>query len=167
MSVSLREFEPADASTVNAIAVLAFQQYQAHYADWPALSRSLAHTAALADQGELVVAQTEGGIIGAVAYIGPGRPKNAFFEQAWPIMRMLVVSPNGRGLGAGRLLAQECIRRGRRDQARVFALHTTPLMEVAVAMYKRMGFTLHREAPPIQGVPYGIYLKDMREGEDR
>lgn len=161
MSVILRAFETADATAVNAVAVAAFKQYQEHYSDWPALSKSLGNMAALADQGELIVAETEGIVIGAVAYIGPNKPKSAFFEQEWPIMRMLVVSPSARGLGVGRLLAQDCIRRAARDNANVFALHTTPIMEVALSMYKRMGFTFYREAPQILGVPYGVYLKAL------
>jgi ribosomal protein S18 acetylase RimI-like enzyme len=161
MSVVLRAFKPEDSSAVNGVAVAAFEQYAAHYSDWPALSRSLANTASLADHGELIVAEAEGQVIGTVAYIGPAKPKNAFFEQAWPIMRMLVVSPGARGRGVGRLLAQECIDRALKDDAPVFALHTTPLMEVALSMYTKMGFTFYREAPAILGVPYGVYLKAL------
>ena len=161
MPVALRAFEPADAAAVNAVALAAFEQYRGHYADWPAFSKNLAHTSALADQGELIVAEAEGQVIGAVTYIGPGKPKNACFEPEWPIMRMLVVSPAARGRGVGRLLVQECIGRARRDQAQVFALHTTPIMEVALSMYQRMGFAFHREAPQILGVPYGVYLKAL------
>lgn len=133
----LRAFEPRDAAAVNAIAVSAFEQYRAHYTDWSGFANKLAHAALLANQGELIVAEANGRIAGAVAYIGPGLPKSVIFEQAWPIMRMLVVSPDVRGHGLGCLLAQECIRRAQRDNAEVFALHTTP----------------------IHGVPYGIYLK--------
>lgn len=161
MPVILRAFEPTDTAAVNALAVAAFSQYQARYADWPAFSKNLANTAALADHSEFIVAETEGQILGAVAYVGPNKPKSAFFEQEWPIMRMLVVSPVARGRGVGRMLAQECIGRARRDKAEVFALHTTPMMEVALGMYQRMGFTFHREAPMIQGVPYGVYLKAL------
>lgn len=159
MTVILSAFDPADTAAVNALAVAAFSQYQARYSDWPAFAKNLANTAALADHGEFIVAEAEGHIVGAVAYIGPNKPKSACFEQAWPIMRMLVVSPAARGRGVGRMLAQECIGRARRDKAEVFALHTTPMMEVALAMYQRMGFTFHCEAPMILGVPYGVYLK--------
>ena len=70
---------------------------------------------------------------------------------------MLVVDPASRGRGIGRLLTEECIRRARRDQAPLIALHTTLIMSVALPMYLRMGFKLLRAAPPIHGVPYAIY----------
>lgn len=93
----------------------------------------------------------------------------AAFEQFrslytdWPIMRMLVVSPQARGAGVGRRLAQECIDRAVRDGADVFALHTSPIMSVALPMYERMGFRLVREVQPVLGVAYAVYLKsDLR-----
>nr|WP_315491642.1 GNAT family N-acetyltransferase [uncultured Rhodoferax sp.] len=161
MLVTIRDFQPLDAPAVNALAVAAFEQYTAHYSDWPAFSKNLANTSALADQGELIVAEAEGLVVGTVAYISASRPKSSFFDQHWPIMRMLVVSPSARGLGIGRLLAQECINRATRDKAEVFALHTTPIMQVALSMYERMGFTFLRPAPAILGVSYGIYTKRL------
>lgn len=74
---------------------------------------------------------------------------------------MLVVSPKARGAGVGRALAQECLARARRDKAEVFALHTSPIMTVALLMYERMGFRFLRDAPAIHGVPYGIYVKSL------
>jgi ribosomal protein S18 acetylase RimI-like enzyme len=114
---------------------------------------------ALAAPGEIIVAQRAGELLGAVAYIGPGRPKSDFFDPAWPIMRMLVVAPEARGLGVGHALALACVERARRDGATVFALHTSELMSVALAMYQRMGFVRHAVAPDIHGVAYAIYLK--------
>ena len=54
---------------------------------------------------------------------------------------MLVIDPGARGRGLGRLLTEECVRRARRDGAPTVALHTSPIMEVALPMYLRMGFT--------------------------
>ena len=115
--------------------------------------------ATLAESGELIIAESEQVIVGAVAYIGPGKPKNSFFETEWSIMRMLVVSPVARGFGIGHRLAEECLNRARRDGGAVFALHTTRIMKIALAMYERMGFKLLRDAPPIFGVPYCVYIK--------
>jgi GNAT superfamily N-acetyltransferase len=115
----------------------------------------------LAETGEIVVAEVDGHIVGAVAYIGPGQPKVEFFQPEWPIMRMLVVAPEARGHGIGRALAEECLRRANRDGAAVFALHTGELMQIARPMYRRMGFTWHSAAPDIHGVKYAVYTKDL------
>ena len=161
----VRPFEPADADAVNAVALAAFEQYRGVYDDWDTLSRAVGNMAALAEGGEIVVAQHEDGrIVGAVAYFGPGtEPRADFFEPVWPVIRMLVVSPAARGGGLGRRLTQECIHRAVRDGADVIALHTSPAMEVALAMYLRMGFKLERKVPDRFGVPYGLYIKDLRE----
>jgi ribosomal protein S18 acetylase RimI-like enzyme len=94
--------------------------------------------------------------------VGPGVEKQEWFDREWPVIRRLVVRPEYRGLGIGRALTDECVRRARRDHATLIALHTTPILDVAFGMYTRMGFTFFRESPPRGGVPYGIYVKQLR-----
>jgi ribosomal protein S18 acetylase RimI-like enzyme len=55
-------------------------------------------------------------------------------------MLRLAVLPEARGLGLGRKLTEECIRRCRAAGIPVLALHTTDFMAVAKSMYERMGF---------------------------
>lgn len=161
MTFQLRSFIAADAEAVNGVVLAAFSQFQAAYSDWAAFSGNLGQMVAQANTSEIIVAELEGAIVGAVAYVGPGKPKRAFFAPEWPIIRMLVVKPEHRGLGIGKALSEECIARARRDGANVVALHTSPLMNVALPMYERMGFRLEREIEPIYGVPYGVYLKHL------
>ncbi len=158
---AVRDYRPADAAPVNALALLAFEQFKDAYDDWPTFQARIATMSELAAGGEIIVAEHAGQIVGAVAYVGPGAPKAAFFQPEWPIMRMLVVAPSARGHGIGRALADECIGRARRDGAAVFALHTSELMHVALPMYQRMGFNRVASAPVIHGVNYGVYLKDL------
>lgn len=157
----IREYLPSDAMQVNALALRAFEQFKDAYYDWPAFQAKIGNMSALADAGEIIVAEVEGKIVGAVAYVGPSAPKAAFFRPEWPIMRMLVVAPDSRGRGVGRSLAQECLLRAKRDGASVFALHTSELMQVALPMYQRMGFKRVSSAPAIHGVEYGVYVKEL------
>lgn len=157
----IRDFRQSDTTRVNALAIRAFEQFKDAYQDWPALQAKIGDLSALANVGEVIVAEVEGQIVGAVAYVGPGAPKAAFFQPEWSIMRMLVVAPDSRGLGIGRALAEECLRRAKRDQASVFALHTSELMQIALPMYQRMGFKRASSAPAIHGVEYGIYVKEL------
>jgi predicted N-acetyltransferase YhbS len=114
---TLRDFRAADAAEVDRVALAAFEQFRAHYTDWPAMAANVSRMSSFADQGEIVVAEREGRIVGAVAYVGAGRPKAAHFDRSWPIIRMLVVEPQSRGGGVGRALTEECVRRAKRDGA--------------------------------------------------
>ena len=159
--IQIREYLPSDALCVNDLAVQAFEQFKDAYTDWPVFRSKIANMSALAEEGEIIVAERDGRIVGAVAYIGSGKPKAEFFRAEWPIMRMLVVAPEARGQGIGRALAQECLGRAKRDGASVFALHTSELMQVALPMYQRMGFKWRSTAPMIHGVKYDVYAKQL------
>lgn len=158
----IRPYGPADASAVNRLALAAFAQYEVVYSDWEALRAGVKNTASLADHAELIVAEDGGRLLGAVAYCCPGSmPRADFFEPEWPIIRMLVVEPAARGRGLGRKLTEECISRARRDGASIIGLHTSPAMQVALAMYLKLGFKLTRRVPDRFGVPYGVYTLDL------
>jgi len=161
MKYQLRAFQESDAAAVDAVVLAAFSEFRHAYTDWQAFSGGLGQMVAMSGASEIIVAESQGQVVGAVAYVAAGQPKKAFFPEEWPIVRMLVVLPSCRGLGIGRALTQECVRRAERDGAAVIALHTSQLMEVALPMYERMGFRFEREAPPIFGVPYGIYVKRL------
>jgi GNAT superfamily N-acetyltransferase len=158
--IRVRDYAP-DADDVNRIAVAAFGQFSDQYLDWPATLAGLSKTSDLSTDGEVIVVECENRLAGAVAYFGPNRRKAAFFDQRWPIIRMLVVDPAFRGNGIGRILSSECIARAKRDGSPVIALHTSPIMSVALPMYLRMGFAKAYDAPPIHGVPYAVYTKAL------
>lgn len=157
MNYHLSEFTQSDAEAINKLVISAFQQYQHEYEDWATFSSRIGNMATLAESAELIVVRADGRIAGAVAYVGPGKEKAPFFSRDWPILRMLVVDPQFRGMGIGRALTQECIRCAVRDNAPLIALHTSHIMKVALSLYVRMGFRYVREAPEICGVPYGVY----------
>ena len=159
--IRVRDYAASDADDLNRIAVAAFSQFRDQYRDWPAMLASLSKTSDLSASGEIIIVECENRPAGGVAYFAPDRPKAAFFDQRWPIIRMLVVDPAFRGKGLGRVLSTECIARARRDGSSVIALHTSPIMNVALPMYLRMGFVKAHDAPPIHGVPYAVYTKAL------
>ena len=55
-------------------------------------------------------------------------------------LRMLGVDPEARGLGAGRALVEECVRRARAAGRHAVTLHTIGGMKVAQHLYESMGF---------------------------
>jgi ribosomal protein S18 acetylase RimI-like enzyme len=120
-----------DAAGMSADLAKAFDEYRIEQRD--VRSR-------LADS-DLIVAEDDGRLVGTVTYYPPGAQKAA---EGWPpeyaAIRLLAVHPNARGKGVGRALTDETLRRAREQGAPVFALHTTQVMDVARAMYERMGF---------------------------
>jgi ribosomal protein S18 acetylase RimI-like enzyme len=160
-AIELRAFRQRDALQVNKLALAAFEQYRDEYGNWPAMAASVSSMSALASSGDITVAERDGRIVGAVAYVPSGWPKASFFDASWPVLRMLVVDPAARGGGIGRALTLACLERARRDGAELIALHTSPIMQVALAMYLRLGFERLHDTPPIHGVPYAVYVKRL------
>jgi ribosomal protein S18 acetylase RimI-like enzyme len=154
----VRAYAEADREAVNAVACAAFAQYAGDYEDWPSFIEGIARMAELAANADLLVAEQDGAVIGAVAHVGPGRPRAAFFPDEWSVIRMLVVDPARRGQGAGRALVAGCLRLARDAGAPFVGLHTSPIMASALRMYEAIGFVRDRDLPPIRGVPYGRYV---------
>jgi ribosomal protein S18 acetylase RimI-like enzyme len=153
----IRPFRPDDAATVNRIAVAAWDQYREVFTDWPHTGPNFAATAELAQDVDLLVAE-DSEIRGFVGYAGPGRPRERIFERDWAIIRMLSVDPPARGRGIGRRLTEACIARARQDSAPIIALHTSIVMQAALAIYAKLGFRHHRNIVDRHGIHYALYV---------
>lgn len=159
---AIRLYRTTDARALNAVALRAFGQYRDQAGlDWPAMARGVSAMAELAEVGQLMVAEHDGRLCGGVAYLPVAARKAEFFDPDWPIIRMLVVDPTARNLGLGRLLTQACIDRAIAEGAPAIALHTTPIMAAALALYLRMGFERRRDAPDLFGQSYGVYVRQL------
>jgi GNAT superfamily N-acetyltransferase len=129
-------------------------------ASWARYLAEMADTAARADQGVLLVAVDDGRVVGtATLYLAPGsmqwRPDDAMF-------RFLAVDPAARGRGIGRALFQACLDRARAAGRRRMALHTTPWMATARAMYERAGFRREPEGDiALPGVSIIAYAAEL------
>jgi ribosomal protein S18 acetylase RimI-like enzyme len=152
-----------DHAAIDALAVEAWQVLKPGYDPrrWDEMLAGVGTMSKLASDGRLLVAGTPEYLCGAVGYMPPGRSNPKIFPLDWPSIRMLVVRPSHRGQGIGKALTMACIRAAVRDGARCIGLHTSPIMEVALPMYLRMGFIKDADLPPIAGAPYARYVLEL------
>jgi ribosomal protein S18 acetylase RimI-like enzyme len=159
----IRAARVEDHAAIDALALEAWQVLKPGYDPqrWDALLTSVGTMSRLASEGRLLVATTSEQVAGAVGYMPPGRSNPQIFPDDWPSIRMLVVHPRHRGSGIGKALMNACIREALEDGAHCIGLHTSPIMEVALPMYLRMGFIRDGELPPIAGAPYARYVLSL------
>jgi predicted N-acetyltransferase YhbS len=94
-----------------------------------------------AAQCEVLVAIDEGTLLGGVTFVpSPGTAQSEFDDPDAAGIRHLAVDPSYQGRGAGTALVDACLDRARALGRRRVVLHSTPMMEVARAMYARRGF---------------------------
>jgi hypothetical protein len=66
MPVTLRDFSEPDATIINRLSVTSFSQYRDDYRDWPATVRVLEKMSDMAQTSEIIIAEHEGRVVGAV-----------------------------------------------------------------------------------------------------
>lgn len=100
--------------------------------------------------GSLLLAEDDNGVTGCAAM-------RKIAEHCCE-MKRLFVRPPYRGMGIGRMLAREIIRRARHSGYRIMYLDTLVILERAIALYQSLGFqeTEPYYHNPLDGV---VYLK--------
>ncbi|MEO6599550.1 MAG: GNAT family N-acetyltransferase [Polyangiaceae bacterium] len=158
--MGIRLAEANEHCHTDALAVEAWAVLKDGYSpdQWEWLLLRIGGMSKIAEGGHILVAAEGNQIFGAVGYVPAGGSDPASFALDWPVMRMLVVRPSMRGRGIGKALAIACVQRARESGAHCIGLHTSPIMTVALPMYRRMGFVEDGEMPPIAGAPYARYV---------
>jgi ribosomal protein S18 acetylase RimI-like enzyme len=124
--------------------------------------RDVARRASQAGVVMLVAARGGGELLGGVTFCEDlkayGAPTSADLPDAAGI-RMLAIVDSARGLGLGRALTEECLRRSRALGRAEVVLHTTEVMPIARGLYERMGF---ERAPELDFSPGGFLIMGFR-----
>ncbi|WP_407837285.1 GNAT family N-acetyltransferase [Streptomyces sp. DSM 116496] len=131
--------------------------------DDPYLSR-LRDVAGRAPDGEVLVAEYEGTLLGGVTFAPPGSPLCDIAGPGEAEFRMLAVSPAARGRGAGEALVRACVNRARElEGVGHLVLSTTEKMLGAHRIYDRLGFvrTPERDWYPVPGLPLLTYRLEL------
>ena len=144
---------PHELTEADRVACRAYAEYEREFPEWvPYLRRGVPMTE-LAREAQVLVAEIDGAIAGAVGYVAPHRRKHDAFPSEWAALRFMAVDPAHRRKGVARALAQECVRLAKRDGAEVLGRFTRPAMTTALALYLRMGFRHERDIAPVMGMP--------------
>ncbi len=143
-ALNLRDARPNEIEEVSQLLVLAYQQYQKFLSPerWDWYRSNIVDVKGRMADSDLIVAEMKNKIVGTVTLYTHGPDQG--WPEGWAGIRLLAVHPDYRGHGIGRALMEECLSRCRISGKQTIGLHTTELMEVARAMYERMGF---RRAP--------------------
>jgi ribosomal protein S18 acetylase RimI-like enzyme len=164
MSLMIRRAEPADLETIGRVTLQAYVD-GGHLHPESDYGSTLADARARAEDAELWVAvqPAAGTLLGSVTLAPPGSSFNEVAESGEAEVRMLAVSPDAQGSGAGEALMQHCVSRALELGLRALALSTQPSMHAAHRIYERLGFvrTPERDWSPIPGVDLITYRLDL------
>ena len=155
----VRAARPDERDAVRDLTLRAYAEYATVMAPsaWAALDGAVRAALASDERLERIVAEQGGRLVGSVLLYPPAADAyaGAASRARWPEVRLLAVAPDARGLGVGRALMDECVRRARAMGAAELGLHTSASMRAAMRMYERMGFV---RAPEFDFRPPGAEL---------
>jgi GNAT superfamily N-acetyltransferase len=166
-TLAIRDAVPGEIEAVLALTLDAYAQYVPLMPAilWEGYRANIIETISTPDPVERIVAERAGTLVGSVLLLPPQAAAYADHADApaLPEIRLLAVPPAERGQGVARALMAECLRRASQAGARAIGLHTFDLMEVAMAMYERMGFVREPATDffPAEGVVIKGYRLDL------
>jgi GNAT superfamily N-acetyltransferase len=137
--VTVRRAEAADHAAVCRLLVAAHRQYQWVMPPQAYLTfvTGLVDIEAHARTAQVLVAERDRGVIGAVSYQRQG---GAPWPWRWAVVRALAVDPQVHRQGVGGALLDACVRSAIVDRAAALGVHTAPFMSPAIKMYEDRGF---------------------------
>jgi ribosomal protein S18 acetylase RimI-like enzyme len=138
-AMQIRDALPEDMDEAAAVLGAAYGEYAASMPPelWKGYYADIVDVRSRLHESDLIVAEHEGRLAGSVTFYPPGQ---STWPEEWAGIRLVAVHPDSRGMGVGRAITDECISRARAIGAPTVGLHTSSIMSVAMALYKRMGF---------------------------
>jgi GNAT superfamily N-acetyltransferase len=164
-TLMIRDARADERDATVAVTLAAYEQYAAFMPSfaWEMYRAEIVETVTHPDNGDHIVAEWAGEIVGSVLLISPEHePLDSIGPETSdvPEVRLLAVTPPARGHGVGKALMEECIRRVRQAGFPSITLHTHEMMAVAMRMYEKMGFA---RAPELDFSPMeGALIKGYR-----
>ncbi len=163
MELTIRDAAEFEFEIINNVVLESWKSLKSGYDpdEWEPILARIGDMKRIIGKGDILVALLGDEIVGAVGYVAPGLSANGMFPDDWACIRMLVVLPQYRGLGIGKKLTFACLDRAKDSNVSCVGLHTSPIMEVALPMYLKLGFSKVKDIPKIAGAPYSIYSMEL------
>ncbi len=160
MATTVRTARPADLA---AVAELTARVYLTEGYGDEQYEPELRAVGSRAETATVLVAESGGRLVGTVTVATRG---GRWAEQAGPgeaVIRMLVVSPDARGSGAGTALVQACLDAARADGCTLVRLSSQESMTAAHRLYERAGFvrTPASDWSPVPGLLLRTYATGL------
>lgn len=142
--VVVRDARAEDTERIDSLTLHAYGEYAKVMSPeaWAALDRAVRAALPKTEGMERIVAERGDSLVGSVRLYPAGENSYGDLGQPLPVpeIRLLAVAPGDRGLGVGRMLVEECVRRARRAGATELGLHTSVSMQSAIRLYRDLGF---------------------------
>ncbi|MGW0040485.1 GNAT family N-acetyltransferase [Rhodococcus sp. NPDC003348] len=160
--ISIRPVDPAD---FDAVAELTVDSYVGggFVAEASGYVQRLRDTATRADQAEVLVAEWDGEVVGSVTIAEPGTPFSDVAQDGELEFRMLAVSSEARGKGAGSALVRHVLDTAYDRGLQAVVISTEPEMVDARRIYDRNDF-VHvpdRDWQPVPGMELTVLVREI------
>jgi ribosomal protein S18 acetylase RimI-like enzyme len=148
--VQIRDAVAREKPKIVALTLAAYHEYSAAMSKvvFGEYMENIERTLTDDDRARILVIEDDGAEIVASTMLYPSglRVYQLLPEvSAYPEVRLLAVAPHARRRGLGKALMNECIARVRNEGASGITLHTSHLMQGAMALYLAMGFERYPE----------------------
>lgn len=163
--MKIRRYTQEDAVALDNVAELAFSEYRDHFSNWDHYIADWSRMSLLSKTGSVLIAESESTLVGGVCYIPPGRPRPAWINEEWGVIRSLVVSPGHRGKGIGKALTERCLLMAQEDRCSKLGVQTSAIMKAAVSIYERMGFVETKTLGTKDGVTWKLYCLELNNDQ--
>ncbi|MDO0911892.1 GNAT family N-acetyltransferase [Streptomyces sp. DT2A-34] len=142
MDIVIRQADPAEYEALGEITAQAYlQDGLLDFGESDEYLGELKDVAKRAAAAEVLVAVEKGRLLGGVTFVPSGGPMADIARSGEAEIRMLAVSREARGRGAGEALVRACVDRARATEGCVrIVLSTQRTMHSAHRIYERLGF---------------------------
>ncbi|TSB48170.1 GNAT family N-acetyltransferase [Alkalicoccobacillus porphyridii] len=143
--IKVGSLQPEDKKTVTQLLIDSYQQYEEVFRSPEAWAEYLENITVSLDNpnlDEVLVARNGDQIVGSIQMFASGEMAYQREELAvkHPVIRLLAVHPDARGLGVAQALLRESIDRAANNGASYLYLHTGDIMQKARELYEWLGF---------------------------